>query len=292
MNGGFPTQLVVHDALTGPVRRGTFSRRSFLYGMKTLLVATLVSALLSACGGGTRGTGDEVKSLVVGRVVDTTGAPLPSATVTQLETGDSTETDSTGAFSLNVAVTNEEATLLIERDGFEGTATISGLSTEPQATPTELTITVDLVSGIVTAVTVNDVDPNPPPQPTAEPTVNPEPTPGDNDTKRQHVLSGIVVNQSGTPVVGVTLSVAGSDSVVSGANGRFSLPFSTSSSRVRVAVKYGVDRGSFVVTGLPKNRDARIHVTVQLTTSLLPNNINEGVSDPAFSVGVSNIAIR
>jgi len=260
--------------------------------MKTLLVATLVSALLSACGGGTRGTGDEVKSLVVGRVVDTTGAPLPSATVTQLETGDSTETDSTGAFSLNVAVTNEEATLLIERDGFEGTATISGLPNEPQATPTELTITVDLVSGIVTAVTVNDVDPNPPPQPTAEPTVNPEPTPGDNDTKRQHVLSGIVVNQSGTPVAGVTLSVTGSDSVVSGANGRFSLPFSTSSSRVRVAVKYGVDRGSFVVTGLPKNRDARINVTVQLTTSALPSYLDEEIPDPAFSVGVSNITIR
>ncbi len=279
----------VGDASTHRVSK---TRRSFVGTVIALLAAGILLLTLGGCGGGTRGTGDQLKSLVVGTVVDTSGAPLSSATITQLETGDSTVTDGSGAFALEVAVEGGSARLLIESGGFEGTATLSGLGEGAQADPVEFTITVDLVSGIVTEVTVNDSGLTPTPQPTAGPNPQPSPTPSDVATEREHLIKGRVLNQSGTPVDGVRLAVAGNGSVLSDSSGRFTLTVRTSSSRVRVTVRFGENRGSFILNGLPIGRDAQIDVTVRLVVSSSPQYIGGEIPDPDFNVTVSDIRIR
>lgn len=270
-------------------RPASLRHRDLFGATFSALVVFALCLIVSGCGGGTRGTGDQLKSLVIGTVVDTAGAPLAGATVTQLETGDSTATDGDGVFALAVAVEDGAASLLIEREGFEGTVTLTGLGEGGQATPTEFIITVDLVTGIVTEVSI--VGSGPKPTPTPGPNPRPTSTPNPNSTDREHSLSGTVIDQSGNPFPDVRLSVAGSGSTVSGRDGRFSLAVRTSSSRIRVSVRFGVNRGSFVVRGLPTSRDAQVVLTVRITSSSHPVGGGD-TPDPVFTVGVSEIKIR
>ncbi len=275
--------------------RSSLQRSSWhqFWGFLTAILATFILTCgLVGCGGGTRGTGDQLKTLVVGTVVDTSGGTVPGATVTQLETGDSTTTDDQGRFALEVVVEDGAARLLIEREGFEGSATLTGLSPGDQTTPIEFSITIDLVSGIVTDVTVDDSGPRPTPHPTAGPTPRPIGTPNGVSGEREHSIRGRVVNQIGSPVPNVRLSVAGSGSVVSGGNGRFSLLVRTSSARIRVAVRFGKNRGSFVVSGLPTGRDAEVDITVRITQSSAPQFQTGEIVDPLFSVGLERATIR
>lgn len=244
-------------------------------------------SLLSGCGGGTRGTGDELRLTVAGAVRDTTGAPIAAATITQLETGDSTATDTSGTFSLAVRVADGSAALLIEKGGFEATAQLEGLSTGASETPIEVSITVDLASGIVTGVEVIDLAPTPGGTPTPAP--RPTSAPNDAERERAHQLSGLVVDQNNAPVSGVELSAPGSGKTESRSGGRFNLILRTSAPTLRITVRLGANRGSFVVRGLPTNRDARVAVRIKIT---LPSN-PQAVGEPAtnFKVEVGDISI-
>jgi len=279
----------VGDASTHRVSK---TRRSFVGTVIALLAAGILLLTLGGCGGGTRGTGDQLKSLVVGTVVDTSGAPLSSATITQLETGDSTVTDGSGAFALEVAVEGGSARLLIESGGFEGTATLSGLGEGSGGGPVEFTITVDLISGIVTEVTVNDTTPQPTPEPTAGP--NPEPTrnPDNGSSEREYLFTGTVVDQRGERLAGVRLSVAGSGSVVSSSSGRFSITVKTSETKVQFSVGFNSSRGGFTIRNLPQSRDARINLTVHVTQRNIPTFEGGETFDPNLGVALSNVTIR
>lgn len=90
-----------------------------------LLMATL-SALIS-CGGGSSGTGSEV---FVGTLRTTGQEPIPGATVTILETGDSSTTSADGFYQIETNAPVGNATYLFEGAGFSVTVVIQGVVSE------------------------------------------------------------------------------------------------------------------------------------------------------------------
>jgi hypothetical protein len=60
--------------------------------------SVLLIFLLTSCGGGTQGTGGVT---VEGRIIDTANNPLSAITITSIESGNSTTSDSNGAFLLD-----------------------------------------------------------------------------------------------------------------------------------------------------------------------------------------------
>jgi iron complex outermembrane receptor protein len=235
------------------------------------LFALLVT--LVGCGGGTRGTGDELRTAIIGTLKDTDGSVLAGATVTQLETGDSTTTDESGSFSLDVQVAAGRASLIIERGDFQATTELTELEADA-AEPTIIAITVDLLSGIVVGVEIEDSSP------IATPTPGPRPSPSPNDSskEREHLFRGLVVDLRGAPIAGVAVSVRGSGSTTSDSRGRFELKVRTSSSKIRVTVQNGSSRGSFDIGGLPTNRNAQITIKVEIVPP-------SGLAGPALERG-------
>lgn len=105
------------------------------------LILIGIPLLLSACGGGTSGTGLQTFS---GQVKSSTGEPVAGATVTLASTGDTAMTDASGRFVLRSTIkleTSERIELLLESSQFSGRVVVpEGAVTEGSAQ-----ITVDIV---------------------------------------------------------------------------------------------------------------------------------------------------
>lgn len=122
------------------------NRISFLLG--SLL------CLLTACGGGSEGTGPLGGSqrTLMGSVTVAAGIPVSGATVTDLGSGNTTETDATGAFSLQVAVDQGPLTLQIDSGSTSRSVQIGDVSSEAPALQVQINLDatnqVDLTSNI------------------------------------------------------------------------------------------------------------------------------------------------
>lgn len=106
-------------------------------------VCLLFLVLLIGCGGGSSGTG--TKSSFEGIVQTVSGDPYSGATVTLLETGDSTTTDGSGQFILESEFSKSEATFEIERNLFKTQVAVSDL--DASSNTFSLNITVDPDAG-------------------------------------------------------------------------------------------------------------------------------------------------
>jgi hypothetical protein len=104
--------------------------------------AFLAFGLLDSCGGGSGGTGFPTtgdERLLSGQVVSQTAAPLEGVSVTVVETGRSTVTDSKGAFVLAAPPDNNNINLLIQSPSVE-----TSVSVKPVADASQLRVDVTL----------------------------------------------------------------------------------------------------------------------------------------------------
>jgi len=94
------------------------------------LAIVFMMCVLCSCGdgGGTDGTG--VRSYT-GTVVNTKNSPVNMASITVAETGDSSMTDTFGAFNIKSSKKSNSATLVIARDNIDTSVVISDI---PEAT--------------------------------------------------------------------------------------------------------------------------------------------------------------
>lgn len=91
-----------------------------------LLVLSMIVALTSGCGGGSAGTGTgDTLVRIQGIVSDPSGAPVESALVTVVESGDSDTTDGVGAFSIEADVANQQITLEVSKQDRSALTTIT-----------------------------------------------------------------------------------------------------------------------------------------------------------------------
>ena len=112
--------------------------------LSKLLIAFFLGLSSSACGGGSEGTGPIGSSQrnLTGSVLREDGQPAAQATVTDLGSGASTETDDSGAFSIVVTVDQGPVKLQIDSDSTSRTVSIGDVSSEAPA----LQVTIDLGS--------------------------------------------------------------------------------------------------------------------------------------------------
>lgn len=214
-----------------------------------ILLAIFPLLMLPGCGGGTRGTGD-YDSTLSGRVLNSSGKPLTNVQVTQLETGDSVATDSSGNFNLPVVVNMDSVTLLVENNSFSVSTEVNGLdSTKPV---NNVVITIDEVSGIIESVDVGaiSVDPTPPPT---------------NQVHTQ-LITGVIVGRNGEGISRVSIKVDGATNGDStNSQGKFALSTRARSDSVRLQIKYNNAKGAVRISGLPTDRDSEVEVTITLS---------------------------
>ena len=94
------------------------------------------------CGGGTSGTGTGERSFD-GRVQSTDGTPVAGASVTIVETGESTITDTVGAFAILSDVAGTSIALLIEADTLSTTVQVEALDVPDTAVHVDVTVDED-----------------------------------------------------------------------------------------------------------------------------------------------------
>jgi hypothetical protein len=97
--------------------------------MRLRLVLFLLG-VLTACGGGSAGTGTGDEYRIQGEVVTTTGVPIEGATVTVVDTGDTDVTDAKGAFAIDFETDLPAVTLMVETVETSATTTISVASVD------------------------------------------------------------------------------------------------------------------------------------------------------------------
>lgn len=112
-------------------------------------LSLLLLLIFEGCGGGTVGTGTGERSVrsIEGRILLVSGAPLPDAEVTILETGESGTTDSSGTFMIETESVDAQISLEIQ------TETISSrvqVETDPSDPVTQVNLEVDPVRQVTT----------------------------------------------------------------------------------------------------------------------------------------------
>ena len=100
-------------------------------------IISILCLILIGCGGGTSGTGGITVS---GRVASTTNEPVTDAAVTVVETGQSTNTNSSGTFSL-FASTQSNFNLLVETDDISSALPVTGIDSDVSSV--EIDVSVD-----------------------------------------------------------------------------------------------------------------------------------------------------
>ena len=112
----------------------------------------IFSILLSACGGGSEGTGVSARSLE-GKVISTEAQPLANVGVTLLETGDTDITDANGRFTLPLPETESAVNLEVATPEF--TQRVSLAPADPDAISVSVALTVDQKNQSVSAKYIN-----------------------------------------------------------------------------------------------------------------------------------------
>ncbi len=106
-----------------------------------LAFGVALSILLLGCGGGSGGTGIDVKVRTIeGTVTDTAGAPVTGATVTIAGTDEASNTDASGAFSLTTSPTNGDLILTVTTEELTDSVVVSDVAIETLSVDVQISI--------------------------------------------------------------------------------------------------------------------------------------------------------
>lgn len=118
--------------------------------IRTIESALLLSfaLLICGCGGGSEGTGPLGGSqrTVMGSVSQDNGAAVAKAVITDLASGNTTQTDQTGAFSILVSVEQGPVTLQVDSGNTSRTVSIGDVSSEAPALQVNINLSADNAS--------------------------------------------------------------------------------------------------------------------------------------------------
>ena len=81
--------------------------------LRVSLVICLLPAVVGGCGGGASGTGIQ-GAVYEAQVVDSSGAPIAGATVTNQQTGEAVTTDATGHFAIALDSSADSNTIQVD----------------------------------------------------------------------------------------------------------------------------------------------------------------------------------
>ena len=240
--------------------------------MKSVLRISAFLIFLPAiisCGGGTTGTGNTPfdAGSISGTVRTFDGKPVGGMQVVVSETGDSDITESDGSFSIALDSAPGEMNLLLTRDSFEKSVTLSIPGGSGNVT---VQISVDIVTerAQVESISISVMStPAPTPLPAASPapTRSPAPTAGalSNVTVR-----GVLLDRDGSPVKGADITVVGQKGRErSSDTGKFQIRTSSSDTQVRLLITIGRYKGSVTLKGLPSSFDLLVDVVLELPVS-------------------------
>lgn len=212
------------------------------------IVSLLLILLFVGCGGGTSGTDGGQTVRILGSLVNQNSSPLPAATVTVLDSGESTQTDASGAFALETPST-PSLTVEVVTGQLRFQSTIGDL--DPNSPEITLTIQIDTERGTISIENVS-IKPNPTPSaPPASAPASPAPTPAPS-TKSPSTILGTIINKQDLPVAGVTVRLLGSNvSTTTDSTGAFRIESVVRDSQVRLRISTGSNSGTVTIGGLP-----------------------------------------
>jgi len=100
-----------------------------------------LSLVLVACGGGSGGTGIDVKVRTIeGVITDTAGAPVAGATVTVAGTDVVADSDASGAFSLTTSPTSGDVVLTVETEALSESITVSDVAVDTLSVDVQISV--------------------------------------------------------------------------------------------------------------------------------------------------------
>lgn len=144
--------------------------------LRACLALCALLCTLTACGGGTTGTGGTGSSEFSGRIYAESGQGIPNATVVIEETGDTTTSDADGNFSVESTLPSDHATILVETAAAQVTTIITDLPSGPQEVAIELKVDETKNAVTVESKRVRPRQRKPTPVPTVQVTLAPLPT--------------------------------------------------------------------------------------------------------------------
>lgn len=117
--------------------------------LRKILLALLI-VIAGGCGGGSEGTGTISGGRTLeGQILDVSDKPLTDASVTVLDTGDSTSTDSHGNFQIAAPESQTEITLEVESGALKNSVTLTNI--DPDASSIRVALTADPQRNTITA---------------------------------------------------------------------------------------------------------------------------------------------
>lgn len=120
-----------------------------------LILICCTSLVIIGCaqGGGTSGSGVVVKGLVE----TTSGQPFQQALIELLETGESTQSDASGGFSLKTTMFLEQFTLHVTKDALNASVTIDTIPEEADAVSVRIVVDTQANTATATRIDFSDV---------------------------------------------------------------------------------------------------------------------------------------
>lgn len=266
--------------------------------LATLLIAVLlgISCMsLTACGGGTSGTGDDRGRVSLrGSVTSHDGQPIRDIRVIVAENGDEASTDASGQFAISTSLTKDNPLLILQGAGIDSTVTLQGVAKSATTVEVELSVSADKSSLEVVDIRV-DVESTPQATPIATST----PVMPSNNTDKPRAdyvwtILGTTKLPNGDPVAGARLRVSpGNVSLSTDSSGEFSTATTASGSKIVIEISYKGRSASTTIRNLPQSSDLQIKVQliVRLDSSAVDPN-NPGSGDSSLSLHVDAVSIR
>jgi hypothetical protein len=235
------------------------------------LFLCFVTCAALGCGGGTTGSGDASSLKVSGTVTSPEGRPL-SARVTDLESGESTQSDEKGAFTLSARGKGGVLSLDVSTDTTSGTISVPNIP--DGSSGVSVAIVVDSVSGVVTLASVE---------------IEQEGVSSNDPTKITQSFKGTVLSRSGKPVKDALITVRGTTAQqTTDTSGRFLLSSHSRSGKITLLVRFKGYDGSVVISGVPRERSSTIKVRLTLAIDAGQDPGNGG-GETTLSITVTDI---
>ncbi len=272
-------------------------RRFLLLGL-----LTGIALVICSCGGGTVGTGDMAETRFAGTLRAVSGTPISGALISVAETGDSSQTDQNGAFSIQTNRPGPKATLLVESGTLSQQVSVNEIPNKDSTVT--LALEVDTDNGLVQVVSVSiEVDDGAPANDdnsdldedgaSAPENISPDV----EDDSEQDIVDAVTVFQGslvyldGSPVQGARINLAKlGASAQTNAKGTFSLRAPAKGGTVVLEIRFRGAATRVSIRGVPKNKNATVKFSLLLNL-MPPDDKNVDVQLLTLPISLSSLQV-